>query len=173
MKSVLLPPVQLCNTAGAFSRAKSLLQACSPLLPACPLLSPPCPQTPATSPPLPCPALLPLSPRLPAVLLLLYSRPQCAAQIVQQQLLLRTIDASAGKAPARKTHAALRTGEDEVAEDVVCIDCHLKPPHVLSIMDGCGAMLKSLYSFKATYSAALTFREGDIFLELDTSKSDR
>ena len=41
-------------------------------------------------------------------------------------------------------------------------------------MDGnCGAMLKSLYSFKATYSAALTFREGDIFLELDTSKSDR
>ena len=44
---------------------------------------------------------------------------------------------------------------------------------LLSIMDGCGAMLKSLYSFKATYSAALTFREGDIFLELDTSKSDR
>ena len=43
----------------------------------------------------------------------------------------------------------------------------------LSIMDGCGAMLKSLYSFKATYSAALTFREGDIFLELDASKSDR
>ena len=41
-------------------------------------------------------------------------------------------------------------------------------------MDGnCGAMLKSLYSFKATYSAALTFREGDIFLELDASKSDR
>lgn len=34
-------------------------------------------------------------------------------------------------------------------------------------------MLKSLYSFKATYSAALTFSEGDIFLELDTSKSDR
>ena len=41
-------------------------------------------------------------------------------------------------------------------------------------MDGnCGVMLKSLYSFKATYSAALTFREGDIFLELDASKSDR
>ena len=40
-------------------------------------------------------------------------------------------------------------------------------------MDACGAMLKSLYSFKGTYSAALTFREGDIFLELDTSKSDR
>ena len=41
-------------------------------------------------------------------------------------------------------------------------------------MDGnCGAMLKSLYSFKATYSAALTFREGDTFLELDASKSDR
>ena len=40
-------------------------------------------------------------------------------------------------------------------------------------MDACGAMLKSLYSFKATYSAALTFREGDIFIELDTSKSDR
>ena len=44
---------------------------------------------------------------------------------------------------------------------------------LLSIMDGCGAMLKSIYSFKATYSAALTFREGDIFLELDASKSDR
>ena len=40
-----------------------------------------------------------------------------------QQLLLRTIDGSAGQAPARKTHAA----EREVAEDVA-IDCHLKSP---------------------------------------------
>lgn len=43
-------------------------------------------------------------------------------------------------------------------------------------MDGperVGAMLRSLYSFKATYPAALSFAEGEAFLELDTSKSDR
>jgi len=34
-------------------------------------------------------------------------------------------------------------------------------------------MLRSLYSFKATYPAALSFAEGEAFLELDTTKSDR
>ena len=38
---------------------------------------------------------------------------------------------------------------------------------------GPGAMLRALYSFKATYSGALSFNEGESFLELQPGKSDR
>ena len=38
---------------------------------------------------------------------------------------------------------------------------------------GPGAMLRALYSFKATYSGALSFSEGESFLELQPGKSDR
>ena len=166
MKSVLLRPVQLC-TQLAPSAEPSWLQACSHLPPNRPLLSPPCPQTPASWPPLPCPALLPASPRLPAVLLLYtINRPQCAAGIAATAA---EDDRWQCGASSRPENSCCRKGGGRGR-------CHRLPSEVspfLSIMDGCGAMLKSLYSFKATYSAALTFREGEVFLELDISKSDR
>lgn len=35
------------------------------------------------------------------------------------------------------------------------------------------AVLRALYSFKASYAAALSFQEGELFVELDRTKSDR
>jgi hypothetical protein len=34
-------------------------------------------------------------------------------------------------------------------------------------------MLRALYAFTAGYDAALSFQEGELFLELDRAKSDR
>lgn len=134
MKSVLLPPVQLCtHTAGAsFSRAKSAPSLFSPP----PLLPPPLPHPVPVlfSPPLPCPALLPHSPRLPAVLLLLLlytiNRPQCAAARIAATEDDRC---QCGQGSRPENSCCTQGGEEEAAEDVV-IDCHLLKP---SLNNGC------------------------------------